>query len=73
MAQSSTTSKNLTTKRGRGGKSDLMFWLLIPVCFGAGIGLAAFLDGRFGPAGIVALIGAIGIGAVAVFLWPGSH
>jgi len=73
MAQSRTTTKQLTNKRGRIGKSDLMFWLLIPACFGVGVGLAAFLDGKFGPAGIVALIGAVGIGAVAVLLWPAHH
>lgn len=71
MAQSSTT-RNLTAKKGRGGRSDLVFWLLIPLFFGVGVGLAAFLDARFGPAGIVALICAIGIGAVAVLLWPGN-
>lgn len=63
--------KPLAVKRQRSRGNDLTFWLLIPFCFAFGAGLAAFLDGRFGPAGIVTLIGAIAIIAVAVLLWPG--
>jgi hypothetical protein len=69
----STTTKTIPTKKVRAARSDLLFWLLMPACFGIGVGLAAFLDGTFGPAGIVALICAIGIGAVLVLLWPGSR
>jgi uncharacterized membrane-anchored protein len=71
MSQSN-TPKDLAVKKQRARRADLTFWLLIPVCFAVGAGLAAFLDGRFGPAGIVTLIGIIAVVAVAVLLYPGN-